>query len=90
MFGRNTDHLAETLTRMHDEARLECKFNHAAMARKMAEWMAQDRRFDGIADKEKLAAEVFECRRSGRQLDLTPRLKSGATSTPGYVSRNIV
>jgi hypothetical protein len=89
MFGRTTDDLAQTLMHMQDEARISCKHDQYAMVKAMAEMMRNDRRLDSISDKEALAREAMQCRQSGRQLDLTPRLKSGATSTPGYISRNV-
>jgi hypothetical protein len=73
MFGRTTDDIAATLTRMHDQAREQCKYNQPAMARQMAEWLATDRRFDGIKNKEQFAFEVMDARQHGREIDLTPR-----------------
>jgi hypothetical protein len=89
MFGRNTDHIAATLMAMHDAARIECRHNQGEMAKRMAEWMADDRRFDSIPDKVKLAFEAMDCRSHGRQLDLTRRMTSGATAPAGYVMRSV-
>ncbi len=88
MFGRTTDDLAEVLMRMQDEARVACKHDQYAIAHRMGDWLSQDRRFDSIKDKVGLAREAMACRASGRQLDLTQRMKSGATSSPGYVAKS--
>jgi hypothetical protein len=89
MFGRRSTDIELTLTAMLDQARVECRSDQYAMVRKVGEWLREDRRFDSIADKEGLAKEALSCRQSGRTLDLSPRLKSGATSSPGYISRNV-
>jgi hypothetical protein len=86
MFGRTTNDIAATLMSMHDAARVECKHDQYAMARQMAQWMADDRRFDSVPDKEALAREAMDCRSHGRTLDLSGRMQSGATgaAVPGY------
>jgi hypothetical protein len=89
MFGTKSTDVEQWLMAAHDQARQECRFNQDAIAKKMGEWIGQDRRFDGIKDKVGFAREVMSCRQSGRTLDLSPRLKSGATSTAGYISRNV-
>ncbi|MCP3382857.1 hypothetical protein NLM31_21045 [Bradyrhizobium sp. CCGUVB4N] len=71
MFGRTTNDLSETLMKMQDEARIACKHNQTEMARKMAAWMKEDRRFDSIPDKVKLAKEAMDARSRGRVLNLT-------------------
>jgi hypothetical protein len=73
MFGRTTEDVAATLTRMHNQAREECRYNQPEIARRMAEWMQTDRRFDSIKDKEAFAYEVMDARQHGREIDLTPR-----------------
>jgi hypothetical protein len=87
MFGNTTDHMAEVLMRMQDEARVVCKHNQSMMAQQMARWMGQDRRFDSVRDKVALAREAMDCRSHGRTLDLSPRQRSNANSTIGTVVR---
>ena len=85
MYGRTTNDIAETLMRMHDEARVQCRFDQNQIADRMAQWMAQDRRFDGIRDKLRLANEAMDARSHGRELDLSARLRidpEGATTAP--------
>ncbi len=89
MFGRDTEAISALLTRMHDQAREQCRYNQPLMAKTMAQWMADDRRFDSIADKERFANEVMDCRQHGRQLDLTQRMGSGANAPVGYVHRRV-
>jgi hypothetical protein len=89
MFGRRTNDIEQTLMAMHDQARVVCKHDQYAMAKQIATWLRDDRRFDSIKEKEQFAAEMMDCRRSGRELDLTRRLGSGATSSPGYVVRSV-
>lgn len=78
MFGRTTTDIAATLQAMQDRARVECKHNQTAMAQKMAQWMSDDRRFDSIPDKVKLAREAMDARSHGRRLDLTPTYETHA------------
>jgi hypothetical protein len=75
MFGKTTDDIAQTLMHMQDEARTACRHDQYAMVKRMAEWMAQDRRFDSIPDKQALAREAVDCRSHGRELDLSGRLR---------------
>jgi hypothetical protein len=89
MFGPTSRDVEQWLMMAHDAARTECKFNQYEMARKMAVWIGQDRRFDGIKEKQAFAREVMDCRRSGRELDLTKRMGTGATGPAGYISRNV-
>jgi hypothetical protein len=89
MFGRKTSDIEQVLTAMHDQARVVCKHNQYAMAKQIAEWLRDDRRFDSIKNKEAFAAEAMDCRRSGRELDLTKRLRLDPTGgqTAGITSR---
>jgi hypothetical protein len=89
MFGRKTSDIEQTLMAMHDQARVECKFNQYAMAKQIAAWLSEDRRFDAIRDKERFAADMMDARRSGRELDLTKRMGTGATGPVGYISRSV-
>ncbi len=89
MFGKTTDDISEVLMRMQDEARIACRHDQRAMALKMADWMANDRRFDGIRDKAAFAREAMDARSHGRMIDLTTRERSNATGPVGYVSRNV-
>jgi hypothetical protein len=85
MFGRTTDDIARTLMQMHDQARVQCRFDQNQIADKMASWMALDRRFDSIHDKAALAREAMNCRASGKELDLSGRLRidtQGAGGAP--------
>jgi hypothetical protein len=88
MFEKNTKDLARTINLMQDEARLKCRHDQPAMARQMAQWMASDRRFDSIGDKEQLAREAMDARLHGRALNLTEpvTIASGAT---GYIVRSV-
>ncbi|WP_426418476.1 hypothetical protein [Bradyrhizobium genosp. A] len=89
MFGRTTNDISETLMKMHDEARIVCKHNQTEIARRMAEWMTEDRRFDFIPDKTKLAREAMDARAHGRVLNLTEPVRSNANSCVGYVVRQV-
>jgi hypothetical protein len=89
MYSKSTDDIAQTLMHMQERARIDCKFDQYAMARRMAEFMANDRRFDGIANKEAFAREAMDARSHGRQLDLTERVGSGANTTSGYIMRKV-
>jgi hypothetical protein len=80
MFGRNTDDIARTLTQMQNQARIECRHNQTAMAKQMAAWMADDRRFDSIENKEAFALDAMDARSHGRELDLTQRVTLGDTA----------
>jgi hypothetical protein len=84
MYGKSTEDIAQVLTSMQEEARIVCRYNQTEMAQQMAEWMANDRRFDGIKDKHALAVDVMDARQHGRQIDLTPRyrLDPEPTSSP--------
>lgn len=88
MFGRTTNDLSEFLMRAEDEARVRCRHDREAMARTMASWLEQDRRFDGM-DRLKLAKEAMDARSHGRILNLTEPVTSGAMSMPGYAVRNV-
>ena len=48
MFGKSTDDVAATLRAMHDRARIECRYDRNQIVEKMAGWLANDRRFDGM------------------------------------------
>jgi hypothetical protein len=80
MYGKTSVDVARTLNQMIDEARVQCRYNQDAIVTKVAEFVRQDRRFDSIADPAALAREALDCRKHGRVLDLTPRLRlSGGT-----------
>ena len=70
MFRKNTADISATLMKMHDQARVVCNHNHTQMARQMAEWMAQDRRFDHIQDKVAFAADAMDARSHGRTINV--------------------
>ena len=89
MFGKTTNDISETLMKMHDEARIDCKHNQAAIAQRMAEWMGSDRRFDSFPDKVKLARDAMDARTHGRVLNLTEPVRSGANSYVGYTVRQV-
>jgi hypothetical protein len=85
MFGRTTTDIEQTLTRMIEEARAVCHHDQYQMPVLMAKWMSEDRRFDGIPDKQKLAAEAMDAKSHGRELDLSARLRidtQGAAGAP--------
>lgn len=75
MWGKTTDDIAETLMQMQTEAQTVCRFNQTEMAKTMARWMGQDRRFDGVPDKEALARDAMDAQAHGRVLDITPRFR---------------
>ncbi len=87
MFGRSTNDISEVLMRMQDEARVVCKHNQSQMARQMAEWMSNDRRFDNIPDKHRLARDAMDARSHGRVLDMTPQQQSNANTYFGHIVR---
>ena len=89
MFGRTTNDIATTLMQMQDEARTVCRHNQGAMVKQMASWMADDRRFDSIADKEALAREAMDARSHGRTLNLTKPYKPNTSGPVGYTSRQV-
>jgi hypothetical protein len=89
MFGTKTTDVERWLTAARDQARTECRFNQDEIAKKMGQWIGQDRRFDGIRDKEAFAREVMSCRQSGKELDLSKRLRIDTVGgqTAGITSR---
>jgi hypothetical protein len=89
MFGTKTSDVEQWLMAAHDQARTECRFNQDEIAKKMGQWIGRDRRFDGIRDKEGFAREVMSCRQSGRELDLSKRMRidSMGGQTAGITGR---
>jgi hypothetical protein len=82
MFDHEQKDLAATLAQMERLAREKSNFNQTAAREKMAEWIAQDRRFDGL-DPEKLVARVQDCRSRGAVFDITdPSLAKGGSPRP--------
>jgi hypothetical protein len=83
MYGKDERDLAVTLTRMADLARERTNFHQGEAKTKMAEWLQNDRRFDGF-DPDRLIERVHQCRYNGATLDLTdPQLKRGGEPRPG-------
>jgi hypothetical protein len=77
MFELDEKDLSVTLREMERESRIRSNFDQGAARQKMAQWLSQDRRFDGF-DKNRLVERVTECRQSGGVLDLTdPTLRGG-------------
>jgi hypothetical protein len=89
MFGKTTDDMAQMLMAMQDEARIICRHDQYRMVKVMEEMMARNRLFDSIPDKQALAKESMDCRRSGRELDLTGRMRldSAGGQTAGITGR---
>jgi len=82
MFGKGPHDLAATLSEMEYRARQAVNFNQTEAAQKMAEWLAQDRRFDSF-DKGRLIERVRDCKYRGAVLDLTdPQLQKGGEPRP--------
>ena len=57
MYGKDERDLAVTLTRMADLARERTNFHQGEAKTKMAEWLQNDRRFDGF-DPDRLIERV--------------------------------
>jgi hypothetical protein len=82
MFDHEQKDLAATLAQMERQARERSNFNQVVAKEKMAEWIAQDRRFDGL-DPERLVDRVQRCRQSGAVFDITdPSLQKGGSPRP--------
>ena len=69
MFGKTNNDIARTLSVMTEQAIQDCRFNQTEAVRKVAEFVKQDRRFDGY-DPNFVAKRAFESRQTGRQLRL--------------------
>lgn len=82
MFGKAQRDLILTLSQMETQARQATNFHQGEAKQKMAEWLAQDRRFDSY-DPERLIDRVQLHKHNGAQLDLTdPQLKRGGQPRP--------
>jgi len=85
MFQKSQNDITRTLYKMIDESIENCRFNQDAAQKKMAEWIAQDRRFDAY-DPSYVAREAFDSRRTGRQLQLDKPLQTHSLP-PTYQGR---
>jgi hypothetical protein len=75
MFADNERDKLQYLGWAANEAMNRCLSNRIEARQLMAQWIKQDRRFDGL-DPTKLAHRVDELRSNGAKLDLTdPRLR---------------
>ena len=82
MFDRDKKDLAATLNWMESQARERTQFNQPEARKKMAEFLANDRRFDGY-DPAKLIDRVHQCKSYGAVLDLEdPALLKGGSPRP--------
>jgi hypothetical protein len=68
MFGKSRRDIEATLTQMIKDARTECKHDQYAMVRQIGEWIANDRRFDKVRDKQGFASEAMKSRSNGGHL----------------------
>lgn len=69
MFNNDEKTKKNTLTLMRNIAMEQCRFNEDAAIRQAADWIRNDRRFDGV-NPDTLAREVFSATRSGRSIKL--------------------
>lgn len=89
MFGNDTKNAARAIDQMIIQARGECRYNQTAMAEKIAGWLSQDRRFDHVPDKLKLAREAMDARAHGRILNLSEPERPQGSGQFGIVHRRV-
>lgn len=82
MFNKTERDIARTLGTMMDRSIDECNYNQPAAIRKTAEWIRQDRRFDGL-DAAAVAKEAFDAKQHGRTIQLNKPIR---TNTGGGTS----
>jgi hypothetical protein len=76
MFRNTPDDIAATLTNMVDTSHIVCRHNQAEMIKMMGEWIANDRRFDQVRDKQALAADILDAKSHGRLLRIEARMQN--------------
>jgi hypothetical protein len=82
MFGTDPRDLARTLSEMETLARQKSNYNQTEARQTMAEWVAQDRRFDGY-DTQRLVERVQLHKFNGAVLELDdPQLRKGGQPRP--------
>jgi hypothetical protein len=82
MFDIDPRDLAATLSQMETQARQKANFDQNEAKQKMAEWLANDRRFDSY-DPARLIERVQVCKSNGAHLDLEdPQLMKGGQPRP--------
>lgn len=81
MFDCDPVDLTRTLAEMERHSRLRTNFDQPAARDLMAQWLKQDRRFDGY-DADRLVKRVADCRASGAVLDLTDPVLRGQPRRP--------
>ena len=82
MFEKDQRSLAATLSEMEYLSRIKSNFNQVEAASKMAEWLKNDRRFDGY-DTGRLIDRVRDAKYRGATLDLDdPQLQKGGEPRP--------
>jgi len=82
MFGKDQRDLTATLSEMEYWARQKSNFNQTEARQRMAEWLQQDRRFDGF-DHSRLVERVQLSKSNGAVLDLDdPQLLKGGQPRP--------
>ena len=82
MFDTDARSLASTLSQMETQARQKANFDQTVAKQKMAEWLANDRRFDSY-DPMRLVERVHVCKAQGAHLDLEdPQLMRGGQPRP--------
>jgi hypothetical protein len=69
MFNKTPRDLVRTLDMMRDRSIEECRYNETAAIKQTAQWLKNDRRYDGY-DADALAKEAFDAKNHGRQMNL--------------------
>jgi hypothetical protein len=83
MFGKAERDLTRTLSEMEYEARTKCNYNQTEARQRMAQWLADDRRFDNY-DHARLIERVHLNKSNGAVLELDdPQLLKGGAPRPG-------
>jgi len=84
MFDSTDRDRTAALAEMRRQARARSNFNSNEARQKMAEWIANDRRFDGY-DPAKLVDRVEHCVANAAQFDVNaPELKKGGKSVDAW------
>jgi hypothetical protein len=82
MFSNDPRDLTYTLSEMDRQSRIKANANRVEALGIVADWLRQDRRFDGY-DHDRLAQRVQDCKSCGAQLDLSdPFLLRGGQRRP--------
>lgn len=79
MFTKSKTDIERTLALMVETAKVEARYNEEKALKVAAGFIRNDKRFEQY-DADHVAREAFECKRSGRQLEL---------SKPAYINNHI-